>query len=61
MSKTNKDVNIENELEQEIERRIAEMEKPEYEFPLRFSKRDYFFTAIIVVICLGVVIYGAFL
>ncbi len=47
-------------LNEEIERRIEEMEREDYEFPRRFSKADYTVTAVIAVICLIMVICGAF-
>lgn len=48
-------------LNEEIEKRIAEMESPGYEFPDRFSKKDYIFTVIVGVVCLIGIIIGAFL
>lgn len=50
-----------DELNIEIERRISEMEKPNYEFPQRFSKRDYIFAAAVAVICLAAIIVGGFI
>ena len=49
------------ELNNEIARRIAEMEREDYEFPRRFSKTDYIITAVVAVICLAFVIGGAFI
>ncbi len=49
------------ELNNEIERRIAEMEREDYEFPRRFSKADYILTAAVAVICLAFIIGGAFI
>lgn len=49
------------ELNNEIERRIAEMEREDYEFPRRFSKLDYIITAAVVIICLAFVIGGAYI
>lgn len=49
------------ELETLIEHRIEEMESKDYEFPKRFSKRDYIVTAFVAVICLAAVIAGAFI
>ncbi len=49
------------ELDNEIEKRIAEMEQADYQFPQRFSKRDYIITGIVILICLISVIAGAFL
>lgn len=49
------------ELHKEIENRISQMESSDYEFPRRFSRRDYIFTAAVAVICLAAVIGGAFI
>ena len=49
------------ELQNEIENRIYRMEDPGYEFPVRFSKKDYIFTAAVALICLAAVIGGAFI
>lgn len=48
-------------LNTEIENRLREMEKPDYEFPQRFSKIDYIVTAAVIGVCLIAVIAGAFL
>lgn len=48
-------------LNTEIEDRISEMEKPDYEFPQRFSKTDYIITAVVIGVCLIAVIAGAFI
>lgn len=45
----------------EVEKKISEMEKESYEFPKRFSKKDYIVTAIVILICLLGVIGGAFI
>jgi hypothetical protein len=37
------------------------MESEDYDFPKRFDKFDYIFTAVVVLICLAAVIGGAFL
>ncbi len=49
------------ELQSEIESRIAQMENENYEFPRRFSRKDYVFTAIVAAICLAAIIGGAFI
>lgn len=54
----NKDL---TELNNEIERRITEMEREDYEFPRRFSKADYIITAVVIAVCLAFVIGGAFI
>ena len=43
----------------EVEKRISEMEKETYEFPKRFSKKDYIVTIIVIFVCLVGVIGGA--
>lgn len=45
----------------EVEKKILEMEKESYEFPKRFSKKDYIATFVVVLICLIGVIGGAFI
>lgn len=49
------------ELQSEIESRISQMESENYEFPRRFSCKDYIFTAIVAAICLAAIIGGAFI
>ena len=53
--------NVQKSLDEEIEQRICEMEKTDYEFPRRFSKKDYIITGIVVFVCLGLVIADAFI
>ncbi len=48
-------------LNEEIEKRIEEMEREDYEFPRRFTRLDYTVTAVIGMICLTLVICGAFI
>lgn len=45
----------------EVEKRISEMENENYEFPKRFSKKDYIVTGIVILVCLVGVIAGAFI
>lgn len=45
----------------EIEKKIQEMEAPDYEFPQRFSKKDYLFTAVVGICCLIFIIAGVFI
>ena len=45
----------------EVEKKISEMEDESYEFPKRFSKKDYIVTAIVILVCLAGVILGAFI
>ena len=53
--------NYEERLTEEIESKIQEMESPSYEFPNRFSKKDYIFTVVVILLCLAGVIGGAFI
>lgn len=46
---------------EEVELKIKEMEKDSYEFPKRFSKKDYLVTAVVLLVCLAGVIGGAFI
>ena len=51
------------EIDREIEERIAAIESPDYEFPKRFNKADWTGIAVLTAVCLigsiGVIIYGA--
>lgn len=46
-------------LHEEIEKRLGKMEKPDYQFPQRFSKKDYFIVVAVSVFCLVMLIIGA--
>ncbi len=48
-------------LENEILSKIEEMEKPDYEFPERFSKKNFIIVLICVLASMGILIGGAFL
>ena len=48
-------------LEQEILKKIEEMESPEYQFPKRFTKGDYTAAITATLICLAILIGGAWL
>ena len=58
--KDNKD-NYEDCFMEEVEKKIQEMETESYEFPKRFSKKDYIITAIVILVCLAGVVGGAFI
>lgn len=58
--KNSKD-NYEAQFMAEVEKKIIEMESKSYEFPERFSKKDYIITGIVILICLVGVIGGAFI
>ena len=53
--------NYETRFLDEVEKKISEMEDESYEFPKRFSKKDYIITAIVIFVCLVGVILGAFI
>ena len=53
--------NYESSFLDEVEKKISEMEDESYEFPKRFSKKDYIVTAIVILVCLAGVILGAFI
>ena len=50
--------NYETRFLDEVEKKISEMEDESYEFPKRFSKKDYIVTAIVILVCLAGVIFG---
>lgn len=58
--KTNED-ELSQVLYDEIEQRIVQMESNDYLFPKRFSKKDYMVVVLVVVVCLVLIILGAFL
>ena len=53
--------NIAKEADKEIEKKIIEMEKKDYQFPDKFSRKDYILTAATAIICLLTLIAGAYL
>lgn len=44
--------------ERQLEERISAMEQPGYDFPARFSRKDYIFVAIAAAACLILIIIG---
>lgn len=46
-------------LNQEIERRIGEMEREDYGFPRRFSRLDYGVWAVVTALCAALILLGA--
>lgn len=52
------DVDFETELDAEVEKRLAMMEEPGYEFPERMRKADYAVAGVIMAICLVVLEYA---
>ena len=57
---TNED-KLSQALYDEIEQRIVQMESNDYLFPKLFSKKDYMVVVLVVVVCLVLIILGAFL
>lgn len=51
----------EEKIDREIEKRILEMEKSDYEFPKRFSRKDYIITVAVIIVCLAAIIAGAYI
>lgn len=49
---------IEQQLDSEIAKRLAIMEDPSYEYPARISRRDVIAIVTIIVVCIGMLIYG---
>ena len=47
-----------NEVEQQLEARIAAMEQAGYQFPARFSRKDYLWVAFVAAACLLLLIIG---
>lgn len=60
-NKNNEKISIEELVDREVIDKIETMERDNYVFPKRFSKRDYIFLAVFVIICLALVIMGAWL
>jgi hypothetical protein len=50
-----------DDLNQEIEARLQAMESPDYTFPPRFGRRDYFTALLVALICFLALLGGAFL
>ena len=47
-----------NEFERQLEERISAMEQEGYNFPARFSKKDYISVALVAAACLVLIIIG---
>ena len=50
---------LERILDEEIEARIAQMERPDYPFPERFSRKDYLLWGVVTGVSLLFVVLGA--
>ena len=59
--KENDQSDYEKKLNMIIEERLTKMESPDYKFAARFSRRDYLITAAVVLVCLAVVLLGAYI
>ena len=44
--------------ERQLEERISAMEQPGYDFPARFSRKDYISVAIVAAVCLVLIVIG---
>lgn len=53
--------NFEKEFNQELEKRINEIEAPNYEFPKQLNKLDYLIILVVILICFVGIVLGAFL
>jgi hypothetical protein len=49
----------EAELQDALERRILEMESESYEFPKRFSGKDYILVLAVAIVCFAALLWGA--
>lgn len=54
-------MNFDNQLNEEIAKRLNQMEEKDYHFANRFTKRDYIFTGIVALVCFIMLILGAYL
>jgi len=59
--KENDQSDYEKKLNMIIKERLTKMESPDYKFAARFSRRDYLITAAVVLVCLAVVLLGAYI
>ena len=50
---------FEARLDEETEARISRMERPDYPFPRRFSRRDYLLWGAVTGLCLLLTVLGA--
>lgn len=54
-------MNNDNQLNEEITKRLNQMEEKDYLFAKRFTKRDYIVAGIVALVCFGMLILGAYL
>ncbi len=47
-----------NEFERQLEERITALEKPGYQFPARFGRKDYVSVAVVAAVCLVLIVIG---
>lgn len=52
------EMDFETELNAEVEKRLAMMEEPDYEFPTRMKKSDFIIAGAIMAVCLVVLEYA---
>ncbi len=51
--------NYEQEIDMEIEKRLTEMEKDNYEFAERFALKNYISVAVVAVVGIALIVLGA--
>lgn len=52
------DKSVKEQLQEELDQRIAEIESPEYEYVERLNKADYLGMAITAAVCITIIIIG---
>ena len=52
------ELDFETELNAEVTKRLAMMEKPDYEFPERMKKSDFVIAGVIMAVCLVILEYA---
>jgi hypothetical protein len=59
--KETQSMNFDNQLNEEIAKRLNQMEDKDYNFAKCFTKRDYIFTGFVALVCFVMLILGAYL
>ena len=54
-------MNIQEEMNEEIEKKIEAMEQTDYMFPKRFTTKDYIIVTIVIIVCFIFILYGSIL
>ena len=53
-----KEKSVKEQLQEELDQRIAEIESPDYEYVERLNKADYIGMAITAAVCIVIIIIG---